>query len=50
MVGAHRPLVWGATLLPWRAVALPLDPDVAFVFGLVLSLGANVIAVAATAS
>ena len=28
----------------------PLDPDVAFVFGLVLSLAANVIAVAATAS
>jgi hypothetical protein len=36
-------------MLPWRAAGLPLDPDVAFVFGLVLSLAANAGALVATA-
>jgi hypothetical protein len=32
------PLVLSVPLLPYRALGLPLDPDVAFVFGLVISL------------
>ena len=40
------PLVWSVPLLPYRALGLPLDPDVAFAFGLALSLiaiGATVV-------
>jgi hypothetical protein len=32
------PLTWAAAMLPYRVLGLPLDPDVAFVFGLGLSL------------
>jgi len=43
------PLVWSLPMLPYRAVGFPLDPDIAFGFGLVLSLLANVVTVFATA-
>ena len=43
------PLVWALPMLPYRALGGPLDPDVAFGFGLVLSLAANVATVVATA-
>jgi hypothetical protein len=42
------PLVWSFVLLPYRAVGLPLDPGIAFGFGLALSLLCNAITVAAT--
>lgn len=42
------PLLWSVPLAPYRALGLPLDPDVAFVFGLALSLAAIVVAVVAT--
>ena len=42
------PLLWSLPMLPYRAVGLPLDPDIAFVFGLVLLLAAEVVAVVAT--
>jgi hypothetical protein len=42
------PLVWSVALLPYRAVGLPLNPDVAFGFGLTLSLVCNAITVVAT--
>lgn len=43
------PLLWGLPMLPYRALGLPLDPDIAFVFGLVVSLLANAVAVVAIA-
>ena len=43
------PLVWSVPLLPYRALGLPLDPDVAFGVGLALSLVANAATVVATA-
>jgi hypothetical protein len=43
------PLVWSLPMLPWRALGGPLDPDIAFAFGLVLSLAANAATVVATA-
>jgi hypothetical protein len=43
------PLVWSLPMLPYRSFGGPLDPDVAFGFGLVLSLVANVVTVVATA-
>jgi hypothetical protein len=42
------PLVWSLPLLPYRAAGLALDPSIAFVFGLTLSLLCNAITVAAT--
>ena len=36
------PLLWALPMLPYRALGGPLDPDVAFGFGLALSLVANV--------
>jgi hypothetical protein len=38
------PIVWAVPLLPYRALGLPLDPDIAFGVGLTLSL----LAIAAT--
>jgi hypothetical protein len=43
------PLLWSLPMLPYRALGFPLDPDIAFGFGLVLSLLANVVTVVATA-
>lgn len=43
------PLVWSLPMLPYRALGGALDPDVAFGFGLVLSLAANAATVVATA-
>lgn len=43
------PLVWSLPMLPYRALGGPLDADIAFGFGLALSLGANVVTVVATA-
>lgn len=43
------PLVWSVPLLPYRAVGLPLNPDVAFGVGLALSLAANAVTVVMTA-
>jgi hypothetical protein len=43
------PLVWSLPMLPYRALGGPLDQDVAFGFGLVLSLAANAVTVVATA-
>jgi hypothetical protein len=43
------PLVWSLPMLPYRALGLPLDPEVAFAFGLPLSLAANAVTVVATA-
>jgi hypothetical protein len=42
------PLVWALPMLPYRAVGLPLDPDVAFVFGLVIALAAEAVILVAT--
>lgn len=42
-------LVWSLPMLPYRALGFPLDPDIAFGFGLTLSLLANVVTIAATA-
>lgn len=42
------PLVWSLPMFPYAGVGLPLDPDVAFVFGLVLSLLANTVTLVAT--
>jgi len=42
------PLLWSLPMLPYRAVGLPLDPDGAFVFGLLLLLVAEAVAVVAT--
>ncbi|HZO34853.1 MAG TPA: hypothetical protein VFB17_07230 [Gaiellaceae bacterium] len=42
------PLVWSVPLLPYRAVGLPLDPNVAFGFGLAISLLANAVTVVMT--
>jgi hypothetical protein len=41
-------LVWSVLLLPYRAVGLPLDPGVAFGFGLALSLVCNALTVVMT--
>jgi hypothetical protein len=43
------PLVWALPMLPYRALGLPLDPEIAFGFGLALSLAANAVAIVATA-
>jgi hypothetical protein len=43
------PLVWALPMLPYRTLGGPLDPDIAFGFGLALSLAANVVTVVATA-
>jgi hypothetical protein len=42
------PLVWSIPLLPYRALGLPLSPNVAFGVGLVLSLVCNVITIVMT--
>jgi hypothetical protein len=42
------PLVWSVPMLPYRMLGLPLDPDVAFGFGLALSLAANGVTVVST--
>jgi hypothetical protein len=42
-------LVWSLPMLPYRALGAPLDPDIAFGFGLALSLLANAVTVIATA-
>ena len=42
------PLVWSIPLMPYRALGLPLDPDVAFGFGLAVSLAANAVSVIST--
>jgi hypothetical protein len=42
------PLVWSIPLLPYRAVGLPLSPNIAFAVGLVLSLACNVITIVMT--
>jgi hypothetical protein len=41
-------LLWGAAMLPVRAVGVAIDPDLGFAFGLALSLVANCVTVAAT--
>jgi hypothetical protein len=43
------PLIWSLPMLPYRALGFPLDPDIAFGFGLVISLLANVVTLVATA-
>lgn len=43
------PLLWSLPMLPYRALGGPLDSDVAFGFGLVVSLLANAVTVVATA-
>ena len=39
------PLVWSVPILPYRVLGLPLDPEIAFGFGLALSLIANAVTV-----
>jgi hypothetical protein len=41
-------LVWGAVMLPVRAVGVAVGPDTGFAFGLALSLAANCVTVVAT--
>ena len=41
-------LVWSAIVLPYRAAGLPLDPKIAFAFGLPLSLLCNAVTIAMT--
>jgi hypothetical protein len=43
------PLVWSVPLLPYRALGLPLGPNLAFGVGLALSLAANAVTLVATA-
>jgi hypothetical protein len=43
------PLVWSLPLLPYRALGLPLGPNLAFAVGLTLSLAANAVTLVATA-
>ena len=43
------PIVWSLPMLPYRALGLPLDRDVAFAFGLALSLFANLVTLTAIA-
>lgn len=43
------PLVWSLPMLPYRALGGPLDPEIAFGFGLTLSLAANAVTIIATA-
>jgi hypothetical protein len=43
------PLLWSLPMLPYRALGFPLDSDIAFGFGLVLSVLANAVTVVATA-
>jgi hypothetical protein len=43
------PLVWALPMLPYRALGGPLDPEIAFGFGLALSLAANAVSLVATA-
>src|SRR5205823_14776521 len=43
------PLAWSVPLLPYRALGLPLDPNIAFAVGLAISLVANAVTVVATA-
>ena len=42
------PLVWSVPLFPYRALGLPLDPDIAFGFGLAVTLAANAVSVLST--
>ena len=42
-------LVWAGTMLPYRALGLPLDYEIAFAFAFPLALAANAVAVIATA-
>jgi hypothetical protein len=42
------PLVWSIPVLPYRLLGLPLNPDIAFGFGLALSLAANAATVVST--
>lgn len=42
------PLVWSIPLLPYRALGLPLSPNIAFGVGLVLSLVSNVVTIVMT--
>jgi hypothetical protein len=43
------PLVWSLPMLPYRALGGPLDPEIAYGFGLTLSLAASAVSVVATA-
>jgi hypothetical protein len=43
------PLVWALPMLPWRAAGGALDPEIAFGFGLALSLAANAVTIVACA-
>jgi hypothetical protein len=43
------PLVWALPMLPYRATGAPLDPEIAFGFGLALSLAANAVTIAPSA-
>ena len=43
------PLVWSVPLLPYRALGLPLGPNLAFAVGLTLSLAANAVTLVGTA-
>jgi hypothetical protein len=43
------PLVWALPMLPYRALGGPLDPEIAFGFGLALSLAANAVTIVAIA-
>jgi hypothetical protein len=42
------PLVWSVPVLPYRVLGLPLNPDIAYGFGLTLSLAANAVTVVST--
>jgi hypothetical protein len=42
------PLVWSVPVLPYRALGLPLDPDVAYGFGLAITIAANAASVLVT--
>jgi hypothetical protein len=42
------PLIWSLPMLPYRALGGPIDPDIAFGFGVALSLAANAVTVVAT--
>jgi hypothetical protein len=43
------PIVWSLPMLPYRVLGLPLDRDIAFAFGLTISLVANLVTLTATA-
>ena len=42
------PLVWSVPVLPYRAAGLPLDPNIAYGFGLTLSLICNAVTITMT--